>query len=124
MLLLLILVFSPYSFGYFNTWLLYPLAVLVDLCLRAPAGSRERAVFVGTLAVSLLLLAMTLPLKLFEPAQAVGNVLLSQLLMLAALGWAIRREPADAAAAEAGRGFQVVLPARVPVATPAAPVHA
>lgn len=91
MLLLLILVLSPYSFGYFNTWMLYPLAVLAYLCHVAPPASGERGLLVGGLVAVLVLLALTLPVPGFQYAQAVGNVMWAQLLLFGLFVWVLRR---------------------------------
>ena len=41
MLVLMVLVFSPFAFNYFYVWLIYPLTVAISRLLDAPAGSRE-----------------------------------------------------------------------------------
>ncbi len=43
MLLLMVLVFSPFAFNYFYVWLIYPLTVLLSRLLDAPAGSPREA---------------------------------------------------------------------------------
>jgi hypothetical protein len=92
MLLLLILAFSPFSFNYFFVWLLYPLTVLLNLILQAPAPSRERTVLTTGMLMALTIFASAIPL--LRPAQAYGNLLVSSLILLGILGWAMRRKAA------------------------------
>jgi hypothetical protein len=89
MLLLMILVCSPYSFGYFFVWLLFPFAAVVHLWLAAPRPSpdshRLAAVFGGAV------LLLTLSLVEQRTAEAYGNFFLATLLLFATLGWQLRK---------------------------------
>ena len=100
MLLLMVLVFSPFAFNYFYVWLIYPLTVLIARMNAAPAGSAERRVLLAGLLVSLAVFASAL--VSLRGAQAYGNLLLTDFLLLGLLGWLLLRDrvsapsPADA----------------------------
>jgi Glycosyltransferase family 87 len=89
MLLLLILVFSPFAFTYFFVWLIYPFTLLLHLALAAPAKSGQRRVMFAVLVAATMLLA--LPIVARGAAQARGNNLAATLLLLAVLGWRLRQ---------------------------------
>jgi hypothetical protein len=89
MLLLLILLFSPYSFGYFFVWLLYPFAVLVHLWLAAPKPSLESRQLGTVFLVSVILLSLTLVHQ--RTAEAYGNFFLTTLLLVGTLGWQLNK---------------------------------
>jgi hypothetical protein len=80
LLLLLMLVFTPLSFGYLFAWLLYPLTVVVQ---RLVAGSGSRPVLIGCAAVAIALLALSIPFRVM--AQTYGNALFATLLLFAGL---------------------------------------
>ncbi len=87
MLLLLVLIFSPFAFNYFYVWLLYPLTVLLARWLETADGTRERRVLGSGLLLALgsfLLLAIT-----FRSAQAYGNLLAVNLILLGLLAWSL-----------------------------------
>ncbi len=89
MLTLLILMLSPYAFGYFFVWLMYPVTVLT--CRWQSTTTDRRALGV------LLAVAIALPMTTIihqRTAEAYGNYFLSSLVMLFALGWQLRRRPA------------------------------
>jgi hypothetical protein len=89
LLLLLMLVFTPLSFGYLFAWLLYPLTVIVQ---RLLAGSDSRAVLAGCAAVAIALLSLSIPFRLM--AQTYGNALFATLLLFAGLAielWRLKR---------------------------------
>lgn len=98
MLLVLVLILSPYAFNYFFVWLLYPLTVAVDWALTAPRGSGERIAVCAWLGTVLLLLGLALPIPGSCVAQAVGNSFWASLLLLLGLGWRLHRLQADALA--------------------------
>jgi hypothetical protein len=80
LLLLLILIFTPLTFGYLFAWLLYPLTVIVQRILVAPEA---RAVLLGLTIAAVALLALSIPLRI--PAQTYGNTLCATLLLFAGL---------------------------------------
>lgn len=92
MLLLLIQAFNPLSFDYSFVWLLYPITVVLTLILEAPAPSRERSILVVGLAEAILVFSLALPFR--RVAQAYGNLLIADLMLLFLLGWQLRRHPA------------------------------
>ena len=94
LLLLLILIFTPLSFGYLYAWLLYPFTVVVERFLRAP--NRPLLIFSG-LAVALL--ALTIPFRI--GAQTYGNTFLATLTLFVGLVvelWRMKRAPTGALA--------------------------
>jgi hypothetical protein len=89
LLLLLILAFTPLSFGYLFAWLLYPLTVVTH---RLVNGSGSRAILVGFSGAAVLLLALTIPFRV--SAQLYGNTLFATLLLFAGLAvelWRLKR---------------------------------
>jgi hypothetical protein len=89
MLLLLILDFSPLAFNYYYVWLLFPIAVLLQRALGAPAGSQGRRESSAWLLAALAVLATAAAWP--RPAQAYGNLFFANLLLLAGLGRSLRR---------------------------------
>jgi hypothetical protein len=89
MLLLLILVFSPFAFYYFYVWMIYTLTVALARLLEAPGGSPEQRILRGGLLVGLALYA-TSAVSL-RGSQAYGNLLAVNVLMLVVLGLSLRR---------------------------------
>ncbi len=90
MLLLMILVFSPFAFNYFYVWLIYPLTIAIDRWLEAPAGSRSRRLLVtGLLAALVIYAASAVSLRV---SQAYGNLLAVDLLLLVLLGGLLLRD--------------------------------
>ena len=89
MLLLLILIFTPLSFDYSYVWLIYPLTVGLHLCLEAAADSLERRARVLGLVVAVVVFALSLPFR--RTAQAYGNLVIADLLLMALFGWEIVR---------------------------------
>lgn len=88
LLLLLILVFTPLSFGYLFAWLIYPLTVVVQRLLAGP-GSR---LLLGCGIAAVVLLALSIPFRVM--AQVYGNALLATLLLFVGLAtelWRIKR---------------------------------
>jgi hypothetical protein len=89
MLVLLILVFSPFAFNYFYVWLIYPLTVGLTRLLDAPDGTPERRAWrLGLLAALALYAASAVSLR---GSQGYGNLLAVNLLLLGLLGWSMRR---------------------------------
>ncbi|MFL6520748.1 MAG: glycosyltransferase family 87 protein [Chthoniobacterales bacterium] len=91
LLLLLILVFTPLSFGYLFAWLLYPLTVVVQ---RLVSGSGSRVILAGFAGTAVVLLALSIPLRV--TAQTYGNALFATLLLFVGLGvelWRLKRVP-------------------------------
>jgi hypothetical protein len=80
LLLLLILIFTPLSFGYLYAWLLYPLTVIVQ---RLLAGPGPHAALFGLTISAITLLSLSIPLRI--PAQTYGNTLLATLLLFVGL---------------------------------------
>ena len=82
LLLLLLLIFTPLTFGYLFAWLLYPLTVIVQRVLAAPeAGER----LLGFTIAAVALLSLSIPLRI--PAQAYGNTFVATLLLFIGLAW-------------------------------------
>ena len=89
LLLLLILVFTPLSFGYLFAWLLYPLTVVVQ---RLLAGTDSRTALLGCAVAAIVLLALSIPFRVM--AQTYGNALFATLLLFAGLTmelWRLKR---------------------------------
>ena len=89
LLLLLILVFTPLSFGYLFAWLLYPLTVVVQ---RLVNGSGSRVILAGFSGAAVVLLALSIPFRV--TAQTYGNALFATLLLFAGLAvelWRLKR---------------------------------
>lgn len=97
MLLLLILVFSPFAFNYFYVWMIYPLTVLLARLLDPADGDRERQVLRGGLLIALALYALSA--VSLRSSQAYGNLLAVNLLLLGLLGWTLVRSRRARAAA-------------------------
>jgi len=89
MLLLLILLFSPYSFGYFFVWLMFPFAVLVNLWLTAPKPSLESRRLGTVFVAAVVLCALSLIEK--RTAESYGNFFAATLLLLVGLGWQLNK---------------------------------
>jgi hypothetical protein len=89
LLLLLMLVFTPLSFGYLFAWLLYPLTVVVQ---RAVTGATKNAPLMACSACAVTLLALSIPFRVM--AQTYGNALFATLLFFAGLAielWRLKR---------------------------------
>ncbi|MEN3370319.1 MAG: hypothetical protein V7609_2462 [Verrucomicrobiota bacterium] len=89
LLVLLILIFTPLSFGYLFAWLLYPITVVVQRFLAGPAA--RRSLLVCTIAVALLL-SLLIPFRIM--AQTYGNTLFATLLLFIGLAlelWRLKR---------------------------------
>ncbi|HEX7515986.1 MAG TPA: glycosyltransferase family 87 protein [Chthoniobacterales bacterium] len=80
LLLLLILIFTPLSFGYLYAWLVYPLSVIVQQLL---AGPGPHAALLGLTLSAVALISLSIPLRI--PAQTYGNTLFATLLLFAGL---------------------------------------
>jgi hypothetical protein len=89
LLLLLMLIFTPLSFGYLFAWLLYPLTVVTQ---RMFSGTGSRVVLAACAGSALVLLALSIPFRV--AAQTYGNALFATLLLFAGLSvelWRIKR---------------------------------
>jgi hypothetical protein len=89
LLLLLILIFTPLSFGYLFAWLLYPLTVAVQRLVNDPA---RRIFLAGFSGAAVLLLALSIPFRV--GAQTYGNTLFATLLLFVGLSvelWRLKR---------------------------------
>ncbi len=106
MLLLLILAFNPLSFDYSYVWFIYPLTVALHLIMESPSPSRQRTNQLGWLLAALAVFALALPFR--RTAQAYGNLLIADVMLLFILGWQMR--PARPSAA-VGSGPGVPSPA-------------
>src|SRR5205814_6323664 len=60
LLLLLMLIFTPLSFGYLFAWLLYPLTVVVQ---RVVTGATKRATLAACTISTVTLLALSIPFR-------------------------------------------------------------
>jgi hypothetical protein len=88
LLLLLILIFTPLSFGYLFAWLIYPLTVVVQRLLTGP---RSR-LLLGYAIAAVALLALSIPFRVM--AQVYGNALVATFLLFVGLAtelWRIKR---------------------------------
>jgi hypothetical protein len=98
LLLLLMLMFTPLSFGYLFVWLLYPLAVVVQRLIAKPASR----MLPGCAIAAVLLLALSIPFRVM--AQTYGNALLATFLLFVGLAielWRLKR---------AGGGLETAVP--------------
>lgn len=98
LLLLLMLIFTPLSFGYLFVWLLYPVTVVVQ---RLLAGSGSRTLLWCGLA-AIVLLALSIPFRVM--AQTYGSALFAALLFFVGLAielWRLKR---------AGGGLETAVP--------------
>jgi len=89
LLLLLMLVFTPLSFGYLFAWLLYPLTVVVQ---RVVAAATKSVPLIGCSACAVALLALSIPFRVMAPTY--GNALFAALLLFAGLAielWLLKR---------------------------------
>src|SRR2546423_2308969 len=89
LLLLLILIFTPLSFGYLFVWLLYPLTVVIQ---RFVAGPDSRAILTAFSSAAVLLLALSIPFRV--TAQTYGDALFATLLLFTGLAielWRVKR---------------------------------
>jgi hypothetical protein len=94
LLLLLILIFTPLSFGYLFAWLLFPFTVIVQRLLSS-RGSRALA---GLTIAAVALLSLSIPFRLM--AQTYGNTLFATLLLFIGLAlelWRLKRRGATPA---------------------------
>jgi hypothetical protein len=91
LLLLLILMYSPLSFNYFFVWLLYPLTLALHLGLEAPRRSAGRRVLLGSVAMALGLLALSIFSRRWVAAY--GNSFFAAFVLLVGLGWRLGVEP-------------------------------
>lgn len=81
--LLLLLMFTPLSFGYLYASLLFPFTVIIARLLK-----RKNRGLLLSLIVSVLLLALTIPFQ--KMAQAYGNYLVATLILFCALALQLR----------------------------------
>ena len=86
LLLLLILVFTPLSFGYLFAWLIYPVTVVVH---RLVSASPSRATLLISSGTAIALLALSVPFRV--TAQTYGNALFATLLLFAGLAMELWR---------------------------------
>ena len=99
LLLLLILVFTPLSFGYLFAWLIYPLTVVVQRLLTG-RGSR---LLLGCSIAAVALLALSIPFRVM--AQVYGNAFCATLLLFVGLAtelWRLKRTSSEPVPAESG----------------------
>ncbi|MCA1659926.1 MAG: glycosyltransferase 87 family protein [Verrucomicrobiaceae bacterium] len=88
LLLLLILIFTPLSFGYLFAWLIYPLTVVVQRLLM----ERGSLLLLACGITAVTLLALSIPFRVM--AQVYGNALLATLLLFVGLAtelWRLKR---------------------------------
>jgi hypothetical protein len=100
LLLLLMLAFTPLSFGYLFAWLIYPLTVVTQRIFDGAGSHPALAACAGS---ALALLALSIPFRV--TAQTYGNALFATLLLFAGLSvelWRIKRGSVPATIAGAG----------------------
>lgn len=88
LLLLLMLMFTPLSFGYLFVWLMYPFTVVTS---RVVAGTCSRVLLASTI-IAIALLALSIPFRVV--ADAYGNYLATTLLLFTGLAlelWRLNR---------------------------------
>lgn len=115
MLLVLILIASPYMFGYFNVWLLFPYTVLVDACANDLARRRFPLSLIA-LTLCPLLYVFSMQFKIFWHLQMLGNMFWGNLTMLGILAVEMMR---PRAAPDIPLNFLQLRPARTGVAAAA-----
>jgi hypothetical protein len=89
LLLLLMLIFTPLSFGYLFVWLLYPLSVVGQ---RLLTGRGSRAGLLGCAVAAVVLLSLSVPFRVI--AQTYGNTFFATLLLFTGLAnelWRLKR---------------------------------
>jgi hypothetical protein len=89
LLLLLMLIFTPLSFGYLFVWLIYPLTIVVQ---RGVTGATGGATLAVCAIGAVVLLALSIPFRVM--AQTYGNTLFATLLLFAGLAidlWRLKR---------------------------------
>ena len=86
LLLLLILIFTPLSFGYLFAWLIYPLTVVTERLVRESASRPLLLICSGT---AVALLALSIPFRV--TAQVYGNAFFATLLLFAGLALELAR---------------------------------
>ncbi len=89
MLLILIIIFSPLSFTYNNSWLMLPIASVLYFVLVVARTKRERATASLWLGLCLLLMAVGLPIPALRLLRDAGNTFWADLVILAELAWLI-----------------------------------
>ena len=94
LLLLLILMFTPLSFGYLFAWLIYPLTVVVQRLLTGPRSP----LLLGCGISAVLLLALSIPFRVM--AQVYGNALFATFLLFVGLAMELWRTKRAGDAAE------------------------
>jgi hypothetical protein len=88
LLLLLILMFTPLSFGYLFAWLIYPFTVVLQRLLTGPRSWT----LLGCSIAAVVLLALSIPFRVL--AQVYGNALLATFLLFVGLAtelWRLKR---------------------------------
>ncbi len=88
MLLILVILFSPLSFTYNNSWLMCGIAVVLWFILARARSRRQGVVALVWLLVALSLLVFTIGGP-FRPIRARGNTFFADVLLLMELGWII-----------------------------------
>jgi glycosyl transferase family 87 len=96
LLLLLMLIFTPLSFGYLFVWLLYPLTVVVQ---RLRAGPASGGLLLACAGGGVALLVLSIPFRVM--AQAYGNALFATLLLFVGLAIELRRMKCAAGSSDA-----------------------
>jgi phosphate/sulfate permease len=93
MLLILVILASPMSFTYNNSWLMCGIATVLYFITNQPGESqpRRRAVIWLTCALLPLALSVSTGIYWWRYVRTMGNTLLADILMLALLGWLCRR---------------------------------
>jgi hypothetical protein len=86
--IIMVLFLTPLSFNYGYVWLIFPMTVLLHLGFSSPPDSRLRLISWGSIAVSIVLLSLSV--SMLRQAQAYGNVFFSGLVLMVALGVILR----------------------------------
>lgn len=89
MLLILIILFSPLSFTYNNSWLMFGMVVVLYYITTQPREKAMPAKIWLTLALLPLLLSISTTVQPLRYLRALGNTCFADLMLLAELGWLI-----------------------------------
>jgi hypothetical protein len=92
MLMILIILFSPLSFTYNNSWLMFGMVVVLYYITTQPRHKAMPAMIWLTLALLPLLLSVSTTVQPLRHLRALGNTCFADLMLLSELAWLIVRE--------------------------------
>lgn len=91
MLLLFILMASPFSFTYFFVWLLFPFMVAWNQVLSKSNTGKVWKVMFACFASAVLLRGFVLPISWFDKLRDMGSAFWACVILFVALGWRFRQ---------------------------------